>query len=122
MISDIIKIVLNIALIIFSMYVLYKIIKNKSSIKFILFYIFIAVLVIYNCVVSTVYIMLPEDTYINIMTGFTKNIKYAYAMLVLQTNENITAFIYIFMMFYVIYKLCKTIKLRILEIKHKNKK
>lgn len=122
MISDIIKIVLNIALIIFSMYVLYKIIKNKSSIKFILFYIFIAVLVIYNCVVSTVYIMLPEDTYINIMTGFTKNIKYAYAMLVLQTNENITAFIYIFMMFYVIYKLCKTIKSRILEIKHKNKK
>lgn len=119
MISHIIMIILNILLIIFSIYTGYKVIKNKCSLKFILFSVFIMALIIYNCVLSTIYIMLPEDIIINIMTGFTENIKYAYAMLALQFYENSISLIYILMTFYVLYKFCKTVKQYIVKIKHK---
>lgn len=120
MISDIVMITLNVILVVFSLYTWFKVVKNKCSVKFIIFSLFILILIIYNCVFSTIRIMLPDDIIIQIMTGFTENRKYAYAMIALQFYENSISYIFVFMTFYTLYKFIKTLRQYMMTIKNKN--
>lgn len=120
MISDIVMITLNVILVVFSLYTWFKVVKNKCSVKFIIFSLFILILIIYNCVFSTIRIMLPDDIIIQIMTGFTENRKYAYAMTALQFYENSISYIFVFMTFYILYKFIKTLRQYMMTIKNKN--
>lgn len=121
MLNSGIMIVSNILLIVFSIYVFFQVIKNKCSIKFILFCVFILLLVIYNCVMSSVSILVPKEIIGNVMMEFSTNGKYANIMLILGFYEVSSRYIFEAMLIYIIYKLYKEMKMRIVEMRNKNK-
>ena len=121
MISKTIMIILNIVLIVFSIYTGFNIIKNKCNMGFVLFSMIILILAIYNCVFSTFSIMF-RDVIIHIMTSFVENGMYTYEMEALQIYNMSYSYILFLMMIYVIYRLFKMLKLHIIEIKNRRDK